>query len=477
MKYRMNIQALALSLISGTLAAGVICLWIGCPQPVYAVPVHPSVPAFPDETKRSPAPMPLPDSATAAGLQLLTYEQAVEEGMRLNLDLLAAKYNIPLAEADELTAGLINNPSLLLDTIAEPFGKNWDQTNAGGPRQFDIIFSYPLDLSGKIGAGRKSAHEAANVAKAVFQDVMRQKLRDIRLAYIDVMTFLHQLELAKEKENNLHQLVDIIENRIGGAGKMPLLRLRAQLARNQAALDRRQKEITLRAAQTALAVLLGRSREAGLLPSTPFREFKMPEPAPLDSLIALALKNRPDIQALRLSLEKAELDRKLAVAQKWDNFVVTAGRSTQGPTSANPYDPASSPLPRANSWNMGVTIPLPFFNRNQGNIHKAVLAGEQLRKQADALELSTRQEIAGIYDRLILNRRLIIDYETWQLASARKVRDEQQKLVGMGSTALLDYFDAVGAYTAAISAYYDAVGEYRRDVARLNAACAEEMLP
>lgn len=407
----------------------------------------------------------------------LTFQQAIDEGMRRNLDLLAAQYNVPLAEADELTAGLWNNPSVLLDTVLAPFGKNWNQSNAGGPHEYDVVLSYPFDLSGKITTGRRSAHKATDIAKAAFQDAMRQKLRDISLAYIDVATFDRHLDLANEKEASLQQLVNIVESRIGGGGRLPLMRLRALLARDQAVLDMRQREVTMRAAQTALAVLLGRTQQTELRPATPLRKFEMPEPPPVDDLIALALENRPDVQALRLALEKAKLDRDFAVASRWDNFAVTAGVSLQGALAANPNGPASTSVPGATSWSAGVTIPLPFFNRNQGNIRKAALTGEQTQKQLASLELATRQEIAGIYDQLVLNRRLVIDYEAGQLANARKVRDEQQKLVGMGSTDLLDYFDAVGAYAAAVSAYYDAVGEYRRNVARLNAACAQEVLP
>lgn len=416
-------------------------------------------------------------AASTAPVEGLTYQQAVQEGMQRNLDLLAAGYNVPLAEADELTAGLWNNPSLLVDTIFHPFGKNYDQTSAAGPRQYDLQVSYPFDVSGKIRAARRSAAKATDVARAAFQDAARLKLRDIRLAYIDVLVFRHQLDLAKEKQESLEQLVKVIENRIGGPGRLPLLRLRAQLAHDQAVLDLRQREATMRAAQAALAVQLGRVEEGPLEPTTPLRDFPMPQPPSLDSLVAAALANRPDLQALRLSLEKAGLDSRLARAQRLDNVVVTYGLSTQGPIDANPDDPTTRNIPRGNSWDASVNLPLPFFNRNQGNIRKAALTAEQVKKQLAALELSTRQEIAGIYDQLLLNRGLIIDYETRQLANARRVRDEQQKLVGMGSSALLDYFDAVNAYSAAVSAYYDAVGEYRRNVARLDAACAKEVMP
>ena len=122
-------------------------------------------------------------------------------------------------------------------------------------------------------------------------------------------------------------------------------------------------------------------------------------------------------------------------------------------------------------------MPLPLFNRNQGNIRKVSYTADQLQKQIASLEHAISQEVAGDNDQLVLNRRLILDYEESQLTNARKVRDEEQRLVGMGSNDLLSYFDAVAAYSGTFSSYYDAVGEYRRDVARLNAACGMDVLP
>ena len=145
------------------------------------------------------------------------------------------------------------------------------------------------------------------------------------------MTFQQQVALAKEKENSLRELVEVIESRVSGnhSGRLPLLRLRARLALNQAVLDTRQREITLRAAQQNLAVILGRPQEASFRLTTPLRDFKVTDVPSLSSLTSAALDNRPDLLALRLSLEKTKLDRDLVVAQRWDNFVISAGLSTQ----------------------------------------------------------------------------------------------------------------------------------------------------
>lgn len=405
-----------------------------------------------------------------------TLNEVVDIGVHSNLDLLAAKYNIPEAEADELTAGLFNNPSLLMDTVFQPFSKNWNQTNAGGPRQYDLILSYPFDLSGKRSAAEKSAHEATRATEASFQDAVRQKIRDIRLAYFDLLVAEQQLTLAHEKEDRLTHLVDVLEKRIGQKQILPLLKLRAQVARDQAKLDAEQREISLRAAKTNIAILLGYAEGTTIIPETKLRDFTLGDIPLKDSLMNFALEQRPDLKALKLTLNKSSFDKELAHAQVWDNFTVTAGMSSQGPAGANPSDANSNSLPRAYSWNMGLTVPLPSFNRNQGNIAKASLLEEQLNKQIASLHLSITQEVSTLYDQILAGKHLLEAYEEKQLKQAREVRDAQSRLFGTGSSAVLDYFDSINAYIAVYSSYYHAVGDYRRNTARLNAALGKDEL-
>lgn len=407
----------------------------------------------------------------------LTLEQATDLAVRANLDLIAAKYSIPMAEADELTAGLWNNPSVLFDAVFMPFGTAWNQTSTGGPRQNDLIFSFPLDLSGKHSTAKKSAHAAKTIAESQFQDAVRQKVLQVRLAYTDLLVAGYQLGLSKERQESMSRLVKMIENRIGSSGRLPLLQRRARLALDQAVLDVRQRETALRTAKTALAILLNRPPvESSVEAASKLRDVKIvpiPDEAKLE---AEALSLRPDMAALRLTMEKADLDTDAARAQAWDNFTLTAGFSHQAGTDANPNDPNSSPVKGSYSWNAGLTIPLPLFNRNQGNVEKAILTRGQSEKQAQSLELSIRQEISSDYAQLKLNEGLIHDYEESQLANARKIRDSQQTLFGTGGSALLDYFDAVNAYQTTLSSYYDVVAEYRRGLARLSAAVGKDVL-
>ena len=225
-----------------------------------------------------------------------------------------------------------------------------------------------------------------------------------------------------------------------------------------------------------MSSLLGHGSDGpNLISGAKLRDFKFIEIPSKETLVQQALETRQDLKVLKLTVEKSEYDKDLAHAQVWDNFQVTAGITQQGPTDSNPADPASSSLDSAYSWSLGLTIPLPVFNRNQGNIKKAALTKGQVEKQIEAKVLSIKQEVGGLYEQLSLGRTLIEEYESKQLKRARDVRDAQQRQFGTGNSALLDYLDAIGAYQGSVSSYYEAVAEYRRNLARLNFALGKDL--
>ena len=82
-------------------------------------------------------------------------DAAIELLVSQNLDLLAAKLEIPMAEADVLTANLRSNPIFYADNQLVPYG-HFSFLRPGGPPQSDININYPLDMTFKRQARTRS---------------------------------------------------------------------------------------------------------------------------------------------------------------------------------------------------------------------------------------------------------------------------------------------------------------------------------
>src|SRR4051812_6637655 len=78
----------------------------------------------------------------------LTLDAAIQRLVDENLDLRALAHEIPKARADILTASLRNNPIFYADSQLIPYG-SYSRQRSGGPTQYDVNISYPLDVSHK----------------------------------------------------------------------------------------------------------------------------------------------------------------------------------------------------------------------------------------------------------------------------------------------------------------------------------------
>ena len=85
----------------------------------------------------------------------MTLDEAIDTAIRENLDLRSQFYEIPQAQADVLQAGLRANPVFYADGQLLPYGK-FNRSNPGGPTQYDVNISHPLDLNGKRQRGYAS---------------------------------------------------------------------------------------------------------------------------------------------------------------------------------------------------------------------------------------------------------------------------------------------------------------------------------
>ena len=124
----------------------------------------------------------LDDEGPANGL---TLDAAVDQIMNANLDIRALRQELTQADADILTAGLRTNPLIYMDTQFIPYGKFTDQ-RPGGPTQYDLNITYPLDVSRKRQARTVVARMAKSTLEAQFQDVARRQIDNVYRGFVNL---------------------------------------------------------------------------------------------------------------------------------------------------------------------------------------------------------------------------------------------------------------------------------------------------
>jgi outer membrane protein, heavy metal efflux system len=195
-----------------------------------------------------------------------------------------------------------------------------------------------------------------------------------------------------------------------------------------------------------------------------------PEPPPLDDLIKQAVAVRPDIASYRLGVIRATADVRLAKANAFnDVYVLWQPYTFQDNT---PYG-----LKSATSWALGATVPMPIYNRNQGNIHRAKLNVTQTQIQLADLERQAAIDVEKALCEYEATRREVEEIKAEILPAARQVRDESYRLYVAGETSIVTFINAQLDYNQVVKQYLDTATRHRRSMLSLNTAVGIRLLP
>ncbi len=400
----------------------------------------------------------------------LTLDAAIEHLVQENLDLRAQFHEIPKARADILTAGLRANPIFYADSQLIPYGK-FSKARPGGPNQFDISISSPLDLSHKRQARTLVACQAQIVLEAQYQDAIRQQIDCLYSVYVSILSARETVRYARASVTGLTQLLNKTQElqRAGESSRSDIERIKIQL--NSARLGLADAEEALRNANRSLTPLLRIPlSESEALELRGTIADRAPPPPPGDDLIRIALACRPDLAAARLGIRLAEADVRLARAERFqDVYLLYQPYTFQNDT---PFDAKS-----AHSWALGVTVPMPLYNRNQGNIQRAQVNVSQTQMQLAALELRIGTEVRQAEREYAMTRSAVASIEQDILPGALRLRDETLRRYHQGETDFVDYLIAQREYNDVVRQYRDTQVRHRRSMLALNTAVGQRILP
>ena len=415
----------------------------------------------------------------------LTLEQAINLLTRNNLELRVAYSEVPQAQADAVTAGLRSNPQLYADTQQVPYG-SFSPAAVGGPTQYDVNLAIPVDASHKRQARIKSANVGRRVAEAEYFDIVRRHIDNLYTLFID--TLAAQVAVSRiSAEIDAHR--KSMANGMSPAEKASFERKQRRLLK-----DRDDAQSSWDDNRQTLAAMLNmppadatRIVLHGML-AEPIHHYRNLDTA---ALKGMAVASRPDFLAQRLVLERATADVAIVMANRMDDVFVLAQPFTY--QSGGPYGLRSS-----TSWSVGVTVPLPIFNRQQGNIDKARLIVDQARTQVVALERTIMREVekaAADYrdsNDEINSLEERIDREHPHRESPQQQRVERRPGFDAADPAdpraarlerdiekLEDYMYQLQSreYLVLLQKYRDTILQHRKSMLRLNTAVGRPVLP
>jgi cobalt-zinc-cadmium efflux system outer membrane protein len=434
-------------------------------RPNFKVPALPTapVPAYGD--------LDLPEGGIQVGTEKgYALDDAIDLMVRQNLGLIAMKYEIPMAEADVLTAGLRANPVFYADAQLVPYGR-YSRANPGGQTQYDVNITHPLDVSRKRQARTWVAQAAKRTVEAQFQDAVRLQIDNLYTAFVDVAAAELTLTYSRKYVEGITRLLRITRElyKAQQIARDPTDTLTAQL--EQAQLQVREAEHAVSRTTRTLAQMLNIPRDQAL--SIRIRDrLRDDHPLPMseDDLIRKALESRPDLAAFRLGIRRAEAEVTLARRERFSDLYLLYQPYTL--QDNRPFG-LKSPI----SWAVGITAPLPVYNRNQGNIERARINVTQTQVQYAQLERQVADEVSEAVREFQLSLEAVLEIEREVLPASRRVRDAALRRFQGEATSAIEFLEAQKDFNERVRNYRDALVRHRRAMLDLNTAVGQRLLP
>ncbi|MGG5240352.1 TolC family protein [Pseudomonas lurida] len=372
-------------------------------------------------------------TAQGVGAQPLTLDAALQTAFANNPDLAAAQWEIGIAEGARQQAGLIPNP------VA-----SWDaEDTRRSTRTTTVKLSQTLELGGKRSARIDVASRAQDAAALTLAQRRNALRADVIDNYYGALRAQERLDLAQRSMNVAERGLAVANGRVTAGKTSPVEATRAQVQLSEMRLELNRAQIGLTDAYRRLATSTGSAvtdfqAVAGQNQLTP----ALP---PVAHLLA-RLEQTAELRLAELSILQNEASVGLEKAQRIPDLDVSIGSQ---------YD--ASVRERVNL--VGVSMPIPLFNRNQGNVLAATRRADQARDLRNAAELRLRSETRQALDLWQTANTEVRAFNQQILPAAQSAVDSATRGFEMGKFSFLDVLDAQRTLIAARTQYLTATAQ------------------
>lgn len=407
---------------------------------------QPSLPGTNSQTAKEPA-------------TLLTLDQAITLALANSPSISATRTQIQQSQAQEITANLRPNPVVSADGQFFPLFNPADF--AFNNLQFDVGVGYLFERGRKRQNRLLAAQDQTAVTRSQVADAERTLVFNVAQQFINVLLANSTLQFAQDAVKSFQQTVDITAERYkaGDISEGDYLKIKLQML---------QFETDVNSARVARVQALGSLRQLIGYSVVP-RNYDVsgelvyePLTASLETLEATALQERPDLRAAEQGITAAKSQVSLARAN--------------GKQDLN----ASFNYSRATGFNTSsvfFSIPLPLFNRNQGEIARTKFALDQAAFTARATQDTVMTDVDNAFEAANTNQEVTKLYLSGYLKQAEDSRDISSYAYKGGAATLLDFLDAERSYRTTQLAYRQALAAYMLSLEQLRQAVGTRSLP
>jgi len=382
-----------------------------------------------------------------ASEQKITLQEAVDTALNNNPNLKVFKYEISSFEKIKIQAGLIPNTETELE--AEDFLGGKELSGIKGS-QYTISGSQLFELGGKRSSRVNLAEKEINSAQGNYELIKLDVLAQVKSAFFHLYQIHHQITLQQKFIQINEDILKTISERVKAGRTSPAEESKVKVALINSRIEFQRLQRNYSSAQTRLNSLLGTTGK-NLVPSTDLFEKLFVPPKKED--ILEDLENIPSIKNLgnETNFRKAQLE--LEESQAVPDLTASVGVRYLNEL-------------KTNSFVAGISIPLPIFNRNQGNIQSAEVRIQQMDEIINSQKLSVISSLNTSFNNLLSAYNSAVQLRENILPESEKAYEITRQGYLQGRFAFIDLldaqrtlFDAQAQYLLELLDYYNSLIE------------------
>ena len=326
----------------------------------------------------------------------VTLQEIMSIARENNGELKALREEAGIGEAGKIKAGLYPNPVLELD------GSTGALSGSSDENRIAVGISQEFLLGGKRDKRLAVAESELMRFSSRIKDAERLLLLEVKTGYYDLLLAESRFELTHKSGELNGQLLQITKERLaaGDIAELDVNLVRVEAARSEERKIEAEREL-VPSRQRLLSLM-------GVPALTDLKIAGSPETKPFTAnpteLKELALKSRPDLQALAAEKNKGEAELTLAQTEKMPNVTAGIGVSRESSlTSVGGMEDKSTDY----LIGLKLSVPLAIFDQNQAGIKEAQARKSSAETRQTSARQSIEREVAAAHARLVAAERSV----------------------------------------------------------------------
>ena len=386
----------------------------------------------------------------------INLRQVLTLALTHNPDLKAFSWAVRAGEAKTLQAGLRPNPEL--ETEIEEFGGSGDLSGFSAI-ETKIQLGVPIDLGGARRKQRQIAALEAKLAGWDYETARLDMLTQVNRAFIDLLAAQEVVTLNEELVRLAEQVFNTAKAQVEAGKVSPVQQMRTQveLANSRISLEASKRE--LEGARSVLAATWGST-------SPTFEkvegQFEMAKPIPTVEQLAERVTQNPNIVRWTAEIAHRRAAIQLARSGRVPDLSIDGGMKY-----LNESDDVA--------FMLGLSLPLPLFDRNQGAIREAEYNLAKAFEEQKSAEVTVRTALATAYSALSAVAATVSSLKNEVLPSAQGTFDAVTEGYRIGKFDFLEMLDAQRTLFDVKGSYIDALAKYHKAVADVERLIGEPL--